>query len=115
LLTTQASAGYQLLTGKELEVARDEVTEMASQLAEIDGRFIPDWGLEDPPFADEPQLRVAAAALLRFFVRNHVTDDRSCLRPKLLMSASNRSVSVPKTSRRSLMVAVGGVVGRSWK
>jgi hypothetical protein len=71
----QASASYQLLTGKEPEVARDEVTEMASQLAEIDGRFIPDWGLADPPFADEPQLRVAAAALLRFFVRNQVTDD----------------------------------------
>jgi hypothetical protein len=71
----QASASYQLLTGKEPEVAGDEVTEMASQLAEIDGRFIPDWGLADPPFADESQLRVAAAALLRFFAGNEVTDD----------------------------------------
>lgn len=43
-----AFARYQLLTGKEPAVASDEVTEIASQLAEIDGRFIPDWGGTKP-------------------------------------------------------------------
>ena len=72
-----AFARYQLLTGKEPEVASDEVTEITAQLAGIDGRFIPDWGLGDPPFADEPQLRVAAAMLLRFYVGNQVTDEQA--------------------------------------
>lgn len=66
---------YQDLTGKNRASADDDLSEVAWHLAEIDGRFIPDWGLDDPPFADEEQLRVAAGALLAFFAADKKTDD----------------------------------------
>ena len=74
---TTAAKSYQALTGKNRATAEDELLQVADHLAEIDGRFIPDWGLDDPPFADEEQLRIAAGALLVFFAADKATDDEA--------------------------------------
>jgi hypothetical protein len=41
---TAATKSYQALTGKNRATAEDELLEVVSHLAEIDGRFIPHWG-----------------------------------------------------------------------
>lgn len=92
---TAAGKSYQALSGKNRPAGEDELLEVADQLSEIDGRFIPDWGLEDPPFADEEQLRIAAGALLAFFAADKKTDDEAL---SVVQAAYDRLDSIGEAS-----------------